>query len=118
MNFIVPRALWPYNEYMVSRQPRNIWWLIVAMCGLSALAWFVNTYSPNSWQFLFVFFSLVCFTSLFFLFYLLNNVRRSVLVSLGIILYLLLRYLNLRESIYLILLLTSLISLEVFLKKR
>lgn len=99
-------------------KPRNIWWLILTVCGISFLAWFVNTFPPNSWQLLVVFFSLVLFTTFFFLLYLIINVRRSFLVSLGFILFLLLRYLHLHESFYLILLLVTLLSLEFLLTRR
>lgn len=98
--------------------PRNIWWLVVAICGICVLAWFVNTYPPHSWQLFIVFFSLIFLTSLFLLLYLLNNVRRSLLLSTGLIVYLILQLLNLRELYYPILLLATLLSLELMLRKR
>lgn len=98
--------------------PRNIWWLIVAICGICVLAWFVNTYPPHSWQLFIVFFTLVFITSLFLLLYLINNVRRSILLSSGLSIFLLLRLLNLRELIYPLLLVASLLSLELLLTKR
>ncbi len=103
---------------MKQRRPRNAWWLLLGLIGISTIAWFVSTYPPEQPLHLVVFF-LTMFLSSFFLFlFLLNNVRRSALVSLGVVLFLILRYLKLREPYYVVLLIASLISLEIALRKR
>ena len=89
---------------------------MLGLIGVSGTAWLINTYAPGQPVHLVVFFVAV-FVSCFFLF-LLNNVRRSTLVSLGVVLYLILRYLNLRQSYYIVLLIASLASLEIALRKR
>lgn len=99
-------------------KPHNLTWILIAIVFLSILAAYVNSFSPNSILLLVIFFLLVgamtFFTSLFFL----NNVRRAGLLSLGFSLLLILRYLNLREPIYLILLSASLLSLELLLRNK
>jgi len=91
---------------------------LLGLIGVSGTAWLINTYAPGQPVHLVVFFVAV-FVSCFFLFlFLLNNVRRSTLVSLGVVLYLILRYLNLRQSYYIVLLIASLASLEIALRKR
>lgn len=96
---------------------RSVWWLIIGVTGISALAWFTNTYTPDSWQRIAIFFSLftLIITSLFFSF--LNNVRHILLITGGLLILLLLRLLGLREIIYPLLLLASLLSLELMLRK-
>lgn len=100
------------------RRPRSIWWLVLGITSFSGFAWFVNSYEPNSWQLFTVFFLLIFVSCFWTLLYLVNNVRRSVLLSLGLTSYLLLRFLNLREPFYLILLIACLTSLELLLHKR
>jgi len=100
------------------KRPRSIWWLVLGLTSFSGFAWFVNSYEPNSWQLFTIFFLLVFVASFWTFLYLFNNVRRSVLLSLGVTTYLLLRLANLREPLYLVLLLASLTSLELLLSKR
>ncbi len=100
------------------KRPRSIWWLVLGITSFSVFAWFINSFDPISVSKLVIFFILICVSSFWTLLYLLNNVRRSFLLSLGITSYLLLRFLNLRESLYVILLLAFLTSLELLLHKR
>ncbi len=92
---------------------RNPWWLIFGISGISILAWFVNTYPPDTIAqiatALLLFFTMISSLSYF----LLNNVRRALLLSLGLSVFILLRILQLREPIYPVLLLTSVLSLEL-----
>ncbi|MBI3577547.1 hypothetical protein HY086_05920 [Candidatus Gottesmanbacteria bacterium] len=99
-------------------KPRNPWWLVLGISGISLLAWFVNTYPPDSLVRMAVFFILFFLTSFSIAHFILNNVRRSVLLSFGLIVYLLLRLLNLREPLYPLLLFITLISLEVFFRTK
>jgi len=100
------------------KKERNIWWLIVAVSGISSLAWFTNTYDPETPYGLVIFFGLLFITGMTFGLFVTSHMRRSLLFSIGIIVLFLLRLLNLREFFYPVLLLASLISLEVYLNKR
>lgn len=102
---------------MVSRE-RNIWHLILGVSGLSALGWFINSFSPTKPLYLTVFFLTVLLSFLFLSLYLLQNVRRSLLLSTGLAIFLLLRLLDLRHPLYVILLFACLLSLELSLRKR
>jgi len=99
------------------KKERNTWWLILAISGISTLAWFTNTYTPQGSMSL-VFFILIFFTTVTFGLFISNNIRRSLLFSFGIVGFLLLRLLGLREFFYPLLLVASLVSLEVYLNKR
>lgn len=97
---------------------RNSWFLLFGLIGLSGLGWYVNNVAPNSFQALLIFFVTFFLSSSLILLYFLNNVRRGLLLSVGIVTYLLLRLLNLREPLYVLLLIASLASLELYFKKR
>lgn len=107
-----------YNESSMHRSHRSIWWLIIGISGVSALAWFANTYTPDSWQRITLFFALITIISTSLLLYFLNNVRHIFLITGGMLILLLLRLLGLREIIYPLLLIASLLSLELMLRKR
>lgn len=102
----------------MSRQPRNLTWILVAIVFLSFLAGLVNSVAPNSILILSGFFLLVGLIAFFTSLFILNNVRRSILISLGLVLFLILRYLGLHELTYIILLVACLTSLELFLRKQ
>ncbi len=97
---------------------RSIWWLIAAISGVSALAWFTNTYAPDSWQMIVIFIALITIIIGSFLLYFLNRVRHILLITGGILILLILRLFGLREIIYPLLLAASLLSLELMLRKR
>ncbi len=98
--------------------PRNTWWLFFGLISLSSLGWIVNTFSPKTFPILILFFLLIGCTATSLSLYALNNVRRALLIGIGVAGFLLLRFLGLREWFYGILLLASLASLEVFFQKR
>lgn len=97
---------------------RNPWWLVYSILGISILGWLTNAFAPDQRLIFILFFFIIFFTCLSLCLYLFNNVRRSVLLSLGIIAFLLLRFLQLRHPLYLVLLLASLISLELYFQNR
>ncbi len=99
-------------------KPRNPWLLIVGISGVSLIAWFVNTYPPDSIVRITIFFFLFFLVSLPISLFFLNNVRRAILLSLGLTVVFLLRILGLRETIYFLLLFISLFSIELMLQKR
>ncbi len=94
---------------------RNPWWLVLGISGISVIAWFVNTYPPDSIRQIAIFFLLFFLVTYLINFSLLNNVRRAFLLSCFLAILLLLRMLNLREPLYPGLLVITLISLEVLL---
>lgn len=98
-------------------KPRNPWWLVLGISGISLVAWFVNAYLPDTALRIAYFFIIFFATSFFLSQFLLNNMRRAVLVSLGLSIFLLLRLLGLREPLYGVLLLSSLISLGLLIKR-
>ncbi len=97
---------------------RSIWWLIAGISGVSVLAWFTNTYIPDSWQMIAIFIALITLIIGSFLLYFLKNARHVLLITGGLLILLALRLFNLREIIYPLLLAASLLSLELMLRKR
>lgn len=95
-----------------------MWPLILAISGLSILGWFVNTFTPDTFFRMAFFFLIAAITTFFFSLSILKIVRRAVLVALGVVILLLLRFLGLRDWYYPILLIPVLISLEILLQKR
>lgn len=100
------------------RPHRSVWWLVIGISGISALAWFANTYTPDSWQKIASFFALITVILTSLLLYFLNNVRHILLITGGMLVLLILRLVGLREIIYPLLLVASLLSLELMLRKR
>jgi hypothetical protein len=110
-------------EHLITRfhhkEPqRNIAWLLVGISGISSLAWLTNTQNPANPIFLLLFFSILFFTVYSIAFFITYIVRRSLLISGGVFLFFFLRYLGLREPLYIVLLAASLISLELSSQKR
>jgi hypothetical protein len=101
------------------RKPnRNIWWLFTGFLCISALGWFGNTFTPGNMLALSVFLLLIFLTLFFFLLYPFNNVRRSFLVSLGVVVFLFLRYINLRYPVYPLLLVLTLFSVDHYFSEK
>lgn len=88
------------------------------MVSFSALAWLVNTYPPQYLVHRIIFFFVVFLSVFFLFFYLLKRLRWALLIGFGVATFLWLRLMNLREPFYVVLLLASLVSLEVFFRKR
>lgn len=78
----------------------------------------MNAFPPDSLSRILEFFLIILATSFVLSVFLLNNVRRALLISFGLIILLTLRALGLRDPLYPILLLASLVSLELLLNKR
>lgn len=92
--------------------------IAIVAAAVSFLAWFVNAYSPDSWQRIAIFFVLIAIIITLLSFSFLNNVRRVLLITGGVLILLLLRLLGLREIIYPLLLTATLLSIELMLRKR
>ena len=93
-------------------------WLIVGISGLCLLGWFVNTFQPENILLLVLFFVIIAATVFFSSLFLFKIVRRAVLVTLGVVVWLILRLFGLREFWYPLLLIPCLISLEILFQKR
>lgn len=104
--------------YFMYHTRRSIWWLVIGITGIIGFAWFTNTYTPDSWQMIVIFFTLIIAILISLLLYFVNNVRHILLITGGLLILLVLRYLGLREIIYPLLLAASLLSLELMLRKR
>lgn len=102
----------------MDKPKRNILWVIFGICGLSVLGWFVNTFPPENILLLILFFVIIAGTTFFSSLFLLKIVRRAMLVTLGVVIWLILRLLGLREPWYPLLLIPCLISLEMLFQKR
>ena len=107
-----------YNEYKMVKRQNFLPALIVALFFWASWFFVAIKISPTSFFSLFSFlFSL--FMALFLtLSLLLGNSRRGLLLSLGIIIFLLLRFLKMAHFLNLTLLIGTLISLELYFKKR
>lgn len=97
---------------------RSVWWLFVSICGLSALAWLANAYAPDSWQVILIFFILIMVMITSLLLYFMGNMRHILLITGGVLILLILRFLGLREIIYPLLLVATLFSIELLVRKR
>jgi len=97
---------------------RNINYLIFTIIGLCGLAWFVNSVSPDLFWLQCIFYvalGIITFCVSMFVF---ASTKEARLISIGTIVYFLLRSLNLRHPLYLILLIAVLYSIAVYYNKR
>jgi len=97
---------------MDMHQERNFLHLFLFLVFASTLGWYINSYPPELlWQFG-VFYLLFGIAILSLTHFILCNIRRSILITTGIILFLILRSFNLRHPLYVFLLLACLVSVE------
>lgn len=92
--------------------------LIIGISGISLLGWFVNSFSPDSVWMIALFFVILCASTFFISLFFLKKVSRAAILTLGVAVWLALRFLGLRELYYPILLIPILISLEILLQNR
>jgi cell division protein FtsW (lipid II flippase) len=102
----------------MGRSQSFIPYLFAEISLMSALGWFINAYTPDSWQSVGVFFAILAAIIATGLGYFQINTRQTALITGGIILMLYLRYLGLREIFYPLLLAATLVSIELMLRKR
>jgi hypothetical protein len=100
------------------KSQHNVIWLIIGICNISALGWLVNFMDPNYLVSLIMFFIFLFLTVFSITMFITNIVRRSLIVGSGVFVFFLLRFIGLREPLYIILLALSLISLELYFQKR
>ncbi|MBU1473102.1 hypothetical protein KKB64_04965 [Patescibacteria group bacterium] len=92
---------------------RDFWWLMLGIINLTGFVSFVNFIAPGKTIYLVIFFVLIFLSTVFLSFYVLNNVRRGLLIACGVVVFLFLRLWGLYEPMYLGLLIASLLSLEL-----
>jgi len=102
-----------YNESMQLYHPeRNFLHLFLFLIFASMLGWFINSFPPELlWHFA-GFYCLLGLTIFFFTQFVLCNIRRSMLISLCVVILFLLRAFNLRHPLYIALLVACLFSIE------
>lgn len=98
---------------MSTQNTRQAWWLLAGIAGISAIGFLIHTFPPTGIAQIIAFFLLVALTLYFTLRFVVANNRWAILASLGISIFLILRMLQLREPLYLILLAAVLVSLEL-----
>jgi|GEM_PF-722723 len=91
---------------------RNPFILFTGLTGLIGIAAYVNIVSPDSLIALAGFFLLFIIAATSLLLYILQHTRHALLISAGTTIYLILRLLGLRQPLYAVLLLASIIALE------
>lgn len=91
---------------------------LTGLACLSLLAWLLNTVPPEWGSVIFFGLVLIMLTVYCFLFSVISNVRRSLLISGGVGILLALRALQLYDPLYVILLFAMLLSLDYALRKK
>lgn len=117
IGIIVAPRYWLYNKRM-HRAHHDRRFLIFGIFGLAGLAVFAAKFAPISFQIIALFLLIFFLSVLCIAHYLINNVRRSIFISAGFTILLALRAVNLRDPLYIMLLLACLISLELLFRKR
>jgi len=93
---------------------RNINYLIFSIVALCGLAWFINVVTPDIlWMQSIFYVALGIITFCLSMFIFASN-KEALLISIGTIIYFLLRSLNLRHPLYLILLIAVLASIRQY----
>jgi hypothetical protein len=100
------------------RRNWNFWWLLTGFGFISALGWLINNIAPNTIYIVGMFLILILGTITSYTLFFTNNVRRSIYLGLFTVIVLALRYLNLRDFLYIVLLLTIFVTLELYFQKK
>lgn len=120
VGLIVASLLCTYNRTMISLRhtEHNISWILICVAAISVLGWYTNTYTPDSVVKMGLFLVLIYSIVFFFVLFVLNNVRRAILSSSGVVIFLALRYLGLREIYFPLLLIAILILIDLYFSKQ
>ena len=92
--------------------PRNPVTLFFGITGLILLAEYVNVFPPATAITIVGFFVLLIATLMVLGIYALRNMRRVVMITMAIVIYLSLRFVGLRHPLYAVLLAASIVALE------
>lgn len=102
----------------MENQTRDFRFALLGISGLSALGYFIHTFVPDTPLQILIFFALVAMTVFGWTLYLIPKRRVAWLTTSIVLLFLLLRLFHLRHPLYIVLLLSFFISLEVLRNKR
>ena len=91
---------------------KNPLYLFLGCTGVFILAAYVNIFPPDQLVYVGTFFILLLLTLTLLILYVGRDIRRSIVISGGIVLYLLLRYFGLRHPLYLILLIAATFAVD------
>lgn len=107
-----------YNEFMDRhKRERNPLYLFLGASGLIGLSAYINAFPPDFPLTLAGFFLLLATSVGLIGAYIFRRTRHAALLAVGASLYLALRYLGLRQPIYVILLIASILAIEYLWKE-
>lgn len=109
-----------YNKRMDRKlhTPRNPYLLIGGVSGYILLSAYVNLYPPDSLLRIALFLIVIAASTGLVLQYLFRRTQQSILLSFGVVIFLTLRFFDLRNPLYTVLLLACIVSLELTMRKR
>ena len=93
-----------------------MWQLIMGISGISILGWFVNSVSPSSLSVIGALFFIIGMTVFSLSYLILKSTRRAGIVTGGMLAWLLLRFVGLRDWYYPFLLILIIFSLDILLR--
>lgn len=97
---------------------RNINYLIFAIVGLCALASFISIVPPETIIVQYIFYAILEIIMFCLSMFIFASKKEALLISIGSIVYFLLRFLNLRHPLYLILLISCCVSIQIMISKK
>jgi hypothetical protein len=100
---------------MAQRNPTALFFGVSAFCALAAL---ISIMPPGNPWITVLFFIIVAFGTYALTLYIVIHGKRALLITVGVVIFLLLRLVGLRNPLYVILLVASLASLELMRTKR
>lgn len=103
---------------MRAKKERRIFWLFAGFLSVSFLGFITRTYLPESAWMVLLFLAVVALAVFSFTYYMTVSARVSILAASGIAVWLFLRYSGLREPIFPLLLLASLVSIDLYFRKK
>ncbi len=95
-----------------AHSPKNPLILFLGITGLILLAAYINIAPPDTAVNIIGFFTLLVATMLLLGIYAIRNIRRVIVITFAVVVYLCLRYVGLRHPLYAVLLTASIIALE------
>ncbi len=94
------------------KKERNPLILFLGLTGLIVMSAYVNIFPPDSLTHILIFLVILAVSLGLLCSYVFRKTRHTVLITLGVMLYLVLRYFGLRHPLYAVLLFASIIALE------
>lgn len=97
---------------------RNINYLIFSVVGLCALASFISIVPPDTIAIQGIFYAVLGIILFCLSMFVFASKQEAIIITIGGIVYFLLRFLNLRHPLYLILLIACCISIQIMISKK